>query len=432
MSLEYSLTKQCGKLEYLDRVENVTAALPPNLDQVDFIYPIEPDAPDPDALIGEALAKPIGSPALRELAKGKKNAVILASDATRAVATASVLPFVIRELNDAGIGLEQIKIIVATGIHRRATDEEMKDIAGGYYGKIQIENHDPYTREKLVTLGVTAFGNKAEVNRSAYNADMRIAIGKIEAHEFAGFSGGRKSVLPGVASEDCIVYNHRPEMILDPCAVSGVLAGNPVHLDMLETAKLLGIDFCVNMVQNARGKPLGVFAGEMEAAHIKGIEFLRSIYGIKLSHSANIYLVTPGAPLNIDLYQSVKALVALTPVVKENDTVVFYSKCTEGINSEDMMAPFRNADSLEAVMKIVTEKYSIQMDHALLLCKLYQKGVNIIACSPNIAPQAFCELRMTPAENLGQAIEMAVRRCEARSERPTLAIMPTPQRLVLN
>ncbi|WP_455760149.1 nickel-dependent lactate racemase family protein [Cloacibacillus evryensis] len=431
MSAEYNLTEAEGGLEYTDRVEGITVRLPRELERADFIYPEEPQAPDFDTLMKGAMANPIGAPLLRETAKGKRNAAVLVSDATRAVATAQVLPFIVRELNEAGISLEDIRLIVATGVHRNATEAEMKVIAGDYYGKIRIENHDPYTPEKLVTLGKTSFGNYAEVNRSAYEAELRVAVGKIEAHEFAGFSGGRKSVLPGIASEKCIVYNHRPEMILNPSAVSGVLKDNPVHLDMLETARLLGIDFCVNMVQNAQGQPLGIFAGEMEAAHLKGIEFLRLIFGMKLSHSANIYLVTPGAPLNIDLYQSIKALVALTPVVKENDTIIFYSKCTEGINSEDMMAPFKGAPSLEAVMKTVTENYRIQMDHALLLCKLYQKGAGIIACSSNIEPGAFADLRMTTAESVDQAIKTAIKRREAGAVKPALAIIPTPQRLVL-
>lgn len=430
MSAEYGFEKNAGGAFYRDGVEGVLLRVPDALAGVEFIYPEEPEPEEGGALIGRALENPIGSLRLSELAAGKKDAVILVSDATRAVATAAVLPYVMKELAAGGIAEENVLLVVATGVHRGATEEEMKEIAGGYYGRVRIENHDPYDPEKLVTIGRTSFGNSVELNKKVCGAALRVSIGKIEAHEFAGFSGGRKSVLPGVASERCIVYNHRPEMILDPRAVSGSLDGNPVHLDMLETAKALGIDFCVNTVQNAKGAPLGVFAGDMEAAHLKGVEFLRSLFGIKLG-GADIYLVTPGRPLNIDLYQSMKALIALTPAVKRGDTIIFYSRCSEGINSEDMMSPFRGAASLEGVLKDVTGNYRIQKDHALLLCKLYQKGAGVIALSPNVGAEDFSALMMTPAKNLADALETAIQR-HSSGKRPRLAIIPMPQRLVLN
>ena len=168
----------------------------------------------------------------------------------------------------------------------------MKEIAGDYHGRIHVENHDPYSGEKLAVLGRTSYGNCAEVNKTVQESDLRICVGKVEAHEFAGFSGGRKSVLPGIASEACIAYNHRPEMILDPRATAGVLEGNPIHLDMLETARMLGIDFCVSLVQNASGQPIGVFTGDLEQSHLAGIRFLRGIFGMEIKKTASIYLVT--------------------------------------------------------------------------------------------------------------------------------------------
>ena len=431
MTKEYSLIKCNNVIEYQDCVEGIGFSVSLKKGSANFVYPEEPLPADFESMIANSLSNPIASQPLSALAIGKKNAAIIVSDATRAAATQLVLPYIVNELKLAGLYEKQIKIVVATGVHRPATTEEMKSIAGAFYGMIPIENHDPYSPDKLKTIGTTSFGTSVEVNKSVYESDLRISIGKIEAHEFAGFSGGRKSVLPGISSEKCIQFNHRPENILNRHAISGTLDGNPIHMDMLESAKMLGIDFCVNLVQNAVGQPLGVFAGNLEKSHLAGVSFLRSIYGVELNQGANIYVVTPGTPLNIDLYQSMKALIALIPVVHHGDTIVFYSKCTEGINSEEMMRPFNNnkGSTIDDVLKYVVANYRIQMDHALLLCKLYQKGVNIIACSPNILKAQFEALHMTASKNIREAVEMAI---ERHAENPVISVIPMPQRLVLN
>lgn len=426
---EYGIEQdKTGRLVYYDNVENLSVALPRAMELVDFAYLREPAAPNFDEMAAESFANPLGTPLLREIAKGRSNVTILVSDATRAVATARVLPFIVREIELAGVPLSRVKIIVAIGVHREATPAEMREIAGAYHGRIHVENHDPYSGEKLAVLGRTSYGNCAEVNKTVHESDLRICVGKVEAHEFAGFSGGRKSVLPGIASEACIAYNHRPEMILDPRATAGVLEGNPIHLDMLETARMLGIDFCVSLVQNASGQPIGVFTGDLEQSHLAGVRFLRGIFGMEIKKTASIYLVTPGYPLNIDLYQSLKALIAMMPIAKDGDTIVFYSKCTEGTNSEDMIVPFRQETSLDGILKYTAANYRIQMDHALLLCKLYQKGVNIVACSPGVSDDVLATMKMTPARDLDHAVNIA---CTRHGDKPRITIIPMPQRLVL-
>lgn len=431
MAAEYRIERLNAKTTYRDNVENVTLTIPAYVELTDFAYPQETEAPEFRNLIMESLLNPIGAPLLSEIAKGRSNVSILVSDATRAVSTARVLPYVIDELEDAGIALSSIKLIVAIGVHRDATESEKKEIAGPYYGRISVENHDPYSPDRLITLGVTSYGNQIEVNASAYKSDLRISIGKIEAHEFAGFSGGRKSVLPGIASERCIAYNHRPEMILHPCSVPGNLDGNPIHLDMLETAKKLGVDFCVNLVQNASGEPIGIFCGDLEQSHAAGVDFLRARLGVNISRRADIYLVTPGHPLNIDLYQSIKPLIALTPIVKRGDTIVFYSKCQEGVASDDMLIPFEKADNIDDILNYITSDYRIQMDHALLLCKLYQKGVNIVAYSKGVDSSVLRGIRMIPASSAEDALTKACARY-GKGSSPKLAIIPMAQRFVLN
>lgn len=432
MQAEYKITELDNEYQYEDSVENIRLQISKKSASTGFYYFIEPSALDFDKIMKEAMSSPYGTPPLHEIARGKQRVAIIVSDATRAVQTPKVLPYIIRELEEAGITPRQIRIVVAIGVHRNATVQEMEDIAGIYKGIIAVENHDPYTKSSLCVLGTTSFGTQVEINKTVYDSDLRISIGKIEPHEFAGFSGGRKSVLPGVSSESCIIHNHRPEMILNHNAVAGILEGNPVHMDMLETAKMLGIDFTVNLVQNVRGEPVGVFTGELEEAHIKGVEFVKSHFGVNLKDKGDIYLVTPGSPLNIDLYQSVKCLIALTSIVKAGDAVVFYSKCAEGVNSVDMVEPFKVSPNLDEVLKFVTENYKIQMDHTLLLCKLYQKGVKVTAYVPGVEKEILSLMHITPAGSLQEAVQNAIKWKEDEgNSHPHIAVIPTPQRAII-
>lgn len=431
MSAGYRITESAQGILYEDSIENVSLSLPLGSARVDFRTVDEPEAGDFDKMMTLAMAAPYGAPRLREIAEGRRSAAIIVSDATRAVQTPLVLPYIVEELQAAGIGLDQIKIVVAIGVHRKATEQEMKNIAGIYHGKIAVENHDPYDQAKLTAIGKTSFGTTVEVNSGVCASDLKISIGKVEPHEFAGYSGGRKSVLPGISSESCIVHNHRPEMILNPNSVAGVLQGNPIHMDMLEAAKTLGIDFTVNLVQNAKGEPIGVFAGNLQEAHERGVEFVNEHFGIRLHPETDIYVVTPGYPLNIDLYQSVKALIALTPVVKKGDVILFYSKCTEGVNSEDMVRPFSTSTDLDDVLRYVTENYKIQMDHALLLCKLYQKGVRVVACTPGVEDGVLSLMHMVPAQNLQHAWETALSLRGDRQGVPNVSVIPMPQRAII-
>lgn len=432
MSAVYQVTKLRNGVLYEDSVEKVSLHIPHNSAEVNFCYFNEPEAVDFDNMMTQAMAAPLNTLPLRDLAKNKHSVSIIVSDATRAVQTSRVLPYIIKELEEAGICLDDIRIIVAIGVHRNATEREMMGIAGIYHGKVLVENHTPFTGDNLIVLGKTSYGTTVEVNRRVYESDLKISIGKIEPHEFAGFSGGRKSVLPGISSESCITHNHRPEMLLNSNAVAGVLEGNPVHLDMLETAKMLGVDFTVNLVQNAHGDPIGIFVGDLEESHRQGVEFVKKHFSVYLGGDSDIYIVTPGYPLNIDLYQSVKALIALTPVVKQNDVIILYSSCNEGVNSEDMLKPFKVSPRLDSVLQYITDNYKIQMDHSLLLCKLYQKGVKVVAFVPGVEDSVLSLLHMIPAKSLEDACNIAFKlKAHNVNDIMNLAIIPTPQRSII-
>jgi nickel-dependent lactate racemase len=421
----FSLQKINGKALYCDRLENVEVAIPEELCAGLVSAAGSVSAADPGS-IARAFQNPVNSARLKDIAKGAKNVVLLVSDSTRAVPTAEVLPFIVEELTEAGIHTNQIKAVVGTGVHRPARDEEMRSILGEEFLKrIMIENHDPYDEKKLVDIGSTTFGTPLRINKTVWEADIRIAVGKVEPHEFAGFSGGRKSVLPGVSAEDSIRINHRPELLLHPKATPGCLDGNPIHLDMLEAAKKLGIHFCVNILVDSNNRVGTVVCGDLDQSHRQAVELLRKNIGVHLKTSPAIVVTTPGVPLNVNLYQSIKPLIALAPIMRRKGVVVLYSECAEGVDSDDMILPFRQSSDLNGVLNYLERNYTIQMDHALLLTKILQTGLRIVAVSPNVSDEILALLHITPARSLSEAIGKAF---ELLDRKEKVLFFPQPQR----
>lgn len=402
----YTIEEKALAMVYFDLEENTFLRLPKER-FAGFIPPMASPKPSAD-FIEKAFEAPVHSPRLRDLAQGGKNAVILVSDATRQVPTASVLPKILKELEEAGLSAENVSCIVATGVHRRATPLEMRQILGDGTGSmIRIENHDPFDPAKLVDLGKTSLGTPIYVNKNAYEADLRIVVGKVEPHEFAGFSGGRKSVLPGIVSETTIGVNHRPEMILHPKATIGEWKDNPVSKDMTEAARMLGVDFCVNILVDSQNRPTCVICGDLEKSHALAIEKVAEGTSVPLKTRPRIIVTTPGSPLNINFYQSMKAIIATAPIMAENGVIILYSRCAEGMGSEDMLLPFEKGKSVDETLAFLFGNYKIQMDHALLLCKILQSGVRVIVVSKNLSPKALEKMHILSATSLNEALETA-------------------------
>ncbi|MBR5681608.1 MAG: nickel-dependent lactate racemase, partial [Clostridia bacterium] len=328
----YQLTFENGMAVYTDTELGISFSVPEE-DCLGLVQTGElPELSDRET-IRQAVRNPVSGKRLAEIARERaaKTAAILISDATRGVPTAALAPFVVEELLEGGVPLDGICFFVAVGVHRPATEEEMKTFLGDLYGKVRIENHTPFSPENLIPLGTTADGTPLAVNRRAYECDLHIQIGKVEPHEFAGFSGGRKSVLPGISSEETIRVNHRPERILDPRAAIGRVEDNPISMDMEEAAERFRMDFGVNCILNNRMKLAAVYAGGMRESHRAAIDFVRSGLGVSIE-KPDLIVTCPGQPLDIDLYQSVKALIALTEVLDRDTAALFYCGCPEGVN----------------------------------------------------------------------------------------------------
>lgn len=410
---------------YRDRELDIKATVPPGWKAVKLETPELPALQDEEA-VKRSIKYPGYGESVKNLVveKNAKSACVLVSDATRAVPTARMLKYVVEDLVAAGIPNDQIYVFVAIGVHREATDMEMRSFLGDLYGKISIENHTPFDTSNLICLGETSRGTPIWVNRKAYDCDLHIQIGKVEPHEFAGFSGGRKSVLPGISAEETIVINHRPKMILSENAAIGVLEGNPVHEDMVDSAEKFRIDFGVNCIINNRLELSAVFAGDMTRSHLAAIEYIRKYLGVKMK-APDILVTTPGQPLDIDFYQTVKALIALTEVLDKKTKVILYCGCQEGVNSEDMLRAFRSGESLEQVISYTKEHYKIQMDHVLLLSKILKKNVDIFVCCKNVSDEEIRQMFMTPCKTLQDAIEEAVKLTEKKEGE--ILFYPRPQ-----
>lgn len=422
----YELLERNGRAYYKDYAEHIELSIP--AEDCIGLLSAKGLPPAADFSIFEAEVRhPSYGPSIKELVEQRnaKNASLIVSDATRHVPTNIVVPHMIHELIDAGIKAEDILIVVALGVHRLATGDEIKEFVGDeYYGRVRVENPQPYNEETLINLGTTKYGTPVAVNRHAYECDLHMSVGKVEPHCFAGYSGGRKSVLPGISGARTIIRNHCFENVSSDLAIPGRLENNPIHLDMVEAANLYRIDFTVQLLVTEDLQPAAVFAGELERAHIAAVEYLRPNLTVRIPEKPDIIVTTPGKPKNICFYQGINPLVSLTPFVDQNTVVVLTCEAPEGIDSVDMQYPFKNTSSLEEMEPFMQANYRIQMDSALLLLKMLRKGTKIILHSPNITDEEIMEMYMTPCSDPSKLMELAYKMCG--KEHPRVLFYPHP------
>ena len=326
---------------------------------VGVLYPQEAAVlPEPEKAVQQSLVEPIASQPLQNLARGKRDAVIVISDITRPVPNALLLPVIIRELEKAGIPSEQITILIATGIHRPNEGAELerlvgKEIAASY----RVINHFSKKDEEMVLVGQVGDGVPALVNKHYLAADLKILTGFIEPHMWAGFSGGRKSILPGISSVKTLQYMHGPEMVAHPQTRYGVLEGNPFHEAGLAIMKQAGADFIVNVTLDTSKRLTGVFAGDPVEAHLAGVEFL-SRHCVRTLDAPLDFVVTTnaGAPLDCNLYQTSKGISGVAGATREGGVILVASECLEGFGSEEYRAVFEHVTTPQAFIEKLLKK----------------------------------------------------------------------------
>ena len=367
-------------------------------------------APKSEAeLVADALANPIGSPKLSELAKGKKNCVIISSDHTRPVPSHIIMPQLLAELRKGNPDID-ITILIATGMHRATTKEELiakygKEIAEHEKFVIHVSRND----EDMVSIGTLPSGGDCRINKLAANADLLISEGFIEPHFFAGMSGGRKSVLPGIASKVTVLANHCSEFINSPNARTGILQGNPIHEDMLYAAKAAKLAFICNVVIDADKKVIAAFAGDREKAHYAGADFEMKLAGVKPVPADIVITTNGGYPLDQNIYQSVKGMTAAEATCKEGGVIIDVSSCSDGHGGEDFYNNLKNAESIQKAMDEILARGRndtvFDQWEAQILMRMLLKFTIIMVTE---APQQMIEdMHMKYAASIDDALAMA-------------------------
>ncbi len=307
------------------------------LDLPDHTTVIEPK-PQPglvnekDAILN-ALNNPINSLPLRRLVRAGQKVLIAHSDITRATPNPRILPVILTELEKAGANRNDITLVNALGTHRQHTDQEMRSLLGDWvYENFHCEQHNAFDDENLISFGVTKLGHPIRLNRRLVESDLIILTGFIEPHLFAGFSGGPKCVLPGMAGAESVITNHSIELIGHPNAKFGITHGNPLWEEMLDITRRLRNVFLLNVTLNVHKKITGVFTGDLESAHKQGCQFVRSTAMIKVQEPFDIVVTTnSGYPLDQNLYQCAKGLVAAESVVRPGGAILLVAACEDGI-----------------------------------------------------------------------------------------------------
>ncbi|MGN0179401.1 MAG: nickel-dependent lactate racemase [Monoglobaceae bacterium] len=306
-------------------------------------------------LIKAAMATPYGGKTLRERAEGKQRVVIIASDHTRPVPSKIIIPPMLSEIREGNPNAE-ITILIATGCHRgTAKDELISKFGEEIVNNERIYIHDCDDEDMLVSIGTLPSGGECRINRLAAEADLLLAEGFIEPHFFAGYSGGRKSVLPGICSRRTVLANHCAEFIDSKSARTGIIDGNPIHEDMVWAARTAGLEYIVNVVLNAEKKVIYAVAGDADEAHSAGCEFLSRYCGAKAKGSDIVISTNGGYPLDQNIYQSVKGMTAAEAAVNDGGVIIMLASATDGTGGDEFRDSMKaKADPAEIYADIMS------------------------------------------------------------------------------
>jgi nickel-dependent lactate racemase len=370
---------------------------------------------EPDALSNEteglleAIKNPIGCEPLTSLLRPESEVVFIISDITRPVPNHKIIPCLLDELSRIPVPIKNVSVVVATGMHRANTEVELRSMLGGeVYDKVRIINHNAFRSDNMTGFGETSYGTPLVINEVVAGADAIIATGYIEPHEFAGFTGGRKSILPGVSGIESIRWNHRLEMLDHPKAKIGTLRGNPIHEDMVEAAKKVGLDFIVNVMLNSRKKIVDVFSGDFFDAHIEGVECYRRFAAPDFVERAEVVVASSGYPLDGDLYQSIKSVIAADPFVKDESFIILLTESRNGFGPGafgEWMKTITSIDEVEP--RIREEGFSPEIDHCYLLAKILRRSKLIVVSSNSILSSIQFSDRLLTSDSPEEALKIA-------------------------
>jgi len=373
-------------------------------------------------IVEDALTNPIGQVPLCELAKGKKTVTIVTSDHTRAVPSKLTLPILLREIRKGSPDAD-ITILVATGLHRPTTEEEMRRM----FGDNIVDN------EKIVVNKATVdedfdhvcqlpSGAQLWVNKAALGVDLLITEGFIEPHFFAGFSGGRKSILPGICNAATVNENHSYSQIANPNSTTGVLDGNPIHEDMVYAARKVNVQFILNVALNSEKKVIAAWAGDLEEAHATGVKFVRELAQCPSIEGDIVITSNGGYPLDQNMYQSPKAVATAAACCKEDGVIIMCASCCDGLggtNFEKLIA-MGTVDEIDAYLSKIPSAESISEQWCAQIYSRIIKRNPIIFVSM-LDPEQVKKANMIPAASPDEALELAYK---MKGENARVVVIP--------
>lgn len=381
-----------------------------------------PDVGNEHDAVRAALENPIGSSRLREIAAGKRTATIVINDITRPSPSELFVEAILEELQVAGIDDDGVTILVATGNHRPNTRAELeKMLSPDLVNRLRIVNHDGSENGDLVNLGTTTRGVPVDVNRLVVDADVTIITGNIGPHQTAGFSGGRKSIMPGVASHFALRTHHSyPVRSLSP--VMGELENNSFHDEAVEAARIVGVDFMINSVRNIRGEIVAIVAGDLEEAHLTGVKMCKAAWQVTVEKPADISLVSAGGyPKDIDLHQAQKAVASAELITREGGPIIVVAECSDG-TGKFANALINAGSPQEVVDRFLSEGF--EADEHTSKAYLYARAAlkhPLFLVSQSLPAETINQMFMTCFTSIEDAVEAAL---PLAGESPTMVIAP--------
>ncbi len=362
---------------------------------------------DQSKAISDALANPIGSKPLSEIAKGKKTACILICDITRPVPNKVILPQVLKTIENAGVPRSGITILIATGLHRPNEGEELVELVGEDIARnYRVENHHGKENSEHDFLGVTPRGVPVYIDSRYVRAELKITTGLIEPHLMAGYSGGRKVICPGIAGIETVKVWHGPKFLEHPNADCGIVEGNPVHEENTHIALMTGCDFIVNVCVDGNRQITWAGAGDMIKAWEAGVAFVRQVVRVPIKEPVDIVLTScAGYPLDITWYQAVKGLTGALPILKKGGTIILVASLTEGLGSPEFQQVLKENPDLQAFKKRILETDYFIMDQWQLeeFAKVIEKG-KVKVFSKGLEHSILSKCHVTPVESVEKAV----------------------------
>ena len=373
-----------------------------------------PPVGDPEAAIREAIAHPVGSPRLAAMARPGDTACIVFTDVARASPDHLIVPSLLAELARAGIRDEDVTLLCGTGMHRPSTRQEKVDKLGeAVVARYRVIDNEPQSPAMLVDLG-TVNGIPLSVHKAAYDADLLIATGIVEPHQYAGYSGGRKTVAVGAAGEPLIAYSHGPAFVDDPHTRLGQVEGNPFHEAITEAALRAGLRFIVNVVLDDAGRVVHAAAGEPVATHAHLVALARQLYQVPIPHQYDVAIGGVGYPKDANLYQASRAasylFFAPTPIVRPGGYLIVPARCGEGagegVGEQRFLAAMRDAPDVHAILEDGRRHgYPPGQQRAFVMAKVLERNKVIIVGSEH--PEIVSACKMIPKETMQGALALA-------------------------